>query len=156
MDLPDLGIQRVLSLQADSLPTELSGESLSCFFFFLIVFLFCTFLGVKLVIQETFSKKNTLLNLECKGGSKEIFFRRADGSYIYSLCSHSNNFYIGYVFKINWRPGSTPPPLPPIWQPPGLVLILSVFHTTLCSHRPSAFLLQHIKLIPTLGFTGTF
>ena len=76
MDLPDLGVQRVLSLQADSLPTELSGESLSCFFlffFFLIVFLFCTFLGVKLVIQETFSKKNTLLNLESKGGSKDRF-----------------------------------------------------------------------------------
>ena len=74
MDLPDLGVQRVLSLQADSLPTELSGESLSWFFFFfLIVFLFCTFLGVKLVIQETFSKKNTLLNLESKGGSKDRF-----------------------------------------------------------------------------------
>lgn len=68
---------------------------------------------------------------------KTNFFGQADGSYNYSLCSHSNNFYIKYVFKINWRPGSTPPPLPLIWQPPGVFLVLSVsswFYLCLTPH----------------------
>lgn len=79
---------------------------------------------------------------------KTSFFGWADGSYIYSLCSHSNNFYIKYVFKINWRPGITTPNLAAFWRLPGFICVSyhTVFTPAFCLPPPVYQVLSHLRI----------